>query len=95
MNELPERKLNRIRYRIMKGDIFMKKDNQITDELAATISGGLKLPLGWKNIADSLAPQYKEKYPDTTYEEACIMLQEYFPDPDDYAKITDYIQKFF
>ena len=78
----------------MKGDIFIKKDYQITDELMTLVSGG-NLPLGWKKIADLLYPQYKEMYPDATYEDACIILQEYFKDPDDLAKITDYIQKYF
>ena len=71
----------------------MEKENMISDELLENITGG-KLPVGWQKMADALYPQYKAQYPDVTYEEACVLIQPYITDPEDYALVIEYIKKF-
>lgn len=66
----------------------------ISDELLENITGG-KLPVGWQKMADALYPQYKAQYPDVTYEEACVLLESFFTDPEDLALVKEYIKKYF
>ena len=68
--------------------------NKLNDELLESVSGGV-LPKNWQQIADSLYPQYKQMYPNITYEEACVLLEQYFKDPNDLALIKEYIKKYF
>ena len=72
----------------------MNKKYSLPDEMLNSVSGG-KLPVGWQKIADSMAPGLLQKYPGITYEEACEKLKQYITDPEDYAAVSEYIEKYF
>ena len=77
----------------------MSKNNALLDEMLEDVSGG-KLPVGWKSIADNMAPVFIKQYPDITYDQACLRIDNelvgnYGVNADDGVLVKEYLKKYF
>ena len=73
----------------------MENKIEVPMELLELAAGGRTLPDNWEEIADSLAPQYQKMYKDITYEQACMMVKQLLPDPEDQELLFEYLKKYF
>ena len=72
------------------------KDYKISDDLLQEVSAGTSiLPENWQEIALSMVSQYKSLYKGITYTEACAKVCQIITDPDDQAKVLEFLLQFF
>ncbi len=57
------------------------------------VIGGMALPKNWKVLAKMYEKVILEKFGDLTYEQACDVVREYFPDEADQRVLFEYIKE--